>query len=92
MANTIVPWSDILVTVSNCLNALDKWPGVQPISIGESLQRIVGTAVCSATHADLAVHCGTNHVVVSNLGLRVLFMLTDLFEEHRDWLSSWGFY
>ena len=92
MANTIVPWTDILALVSNRLIALDKCPGVRPIGIGESLRRIVGKAVCSATRSDLAVLCGTDQLCCGvKSGIEgAIHAITDLFEEHRDWPSGWG--
>ena len=48
LANSIVLWDDIHALVSNHLIALDKYPGVRPIRIGESSHRIVGKPVCSA--------------------------------------------
>ena len=90
LANSIVPWGDIRALVSNRLIALDKCPGVRPISIGESLCRIVGKAICSATRLDLAVLCGTDQLCG---GIRsgiegAVHAITDLFEEHRT--SGWG--
>ena len=78
--------------MSNRLIALDKCPGVRSIGIGESLRRIVGKAVCSATRLDLAVHCGTNQLCG---GIRsgiegAVHAITDLFEEHRSLPSGWG--
>ena len=58
LANSIVPWGDIRALVSNHLIASDKCPGVPPIGIGESLRRIVGKAIFSATLLDLAALCG----------------------------------
>ena len=90
LANSIVPWGEIRALVSNRLIALDKCPGVRPIGIGESLRRIVGKAICSATRLDLAVLCGTDQLCG---GIRsgiegAVHAITDLFEEHRT--SGWG--
>ena len=53
LANSVTPWSDVCALVSNRLIALDKCHGVRPIGIGETLHRIIGKAICSATHADI---------------------------------------
>ena len=76
LANSIVPWSDIHVLVSNRFIALDKYPGVRPIGISKSLHQVVGKATCSATRLDLAVPV----VLISFVGesdkvLKVLYIL-----------------
>jgi len=62
LANTIMPWDDICALVSNRLIALDKSPGVQPIGIGETLHRLLGKAICSATHLDIEPLCGSDQL------------------------------
>ena len=88
----IVLWDNIHALVSNRLTAFDKWQGICPIGIGESLHRIVGKAVCSATRLDLAVQCGTDQLCG---GIRsgiegAVHAITDLFEEHLSLPSGWG--
>ena len=58
ICNLIVPWDDIRALVASCLIALNKCPGVHPIGIGETLRRIIGKAVCLATHINAALVCG----------------------------------
>ena len=41
------------------LIALDKGPGVRSIGIGQTLYRIIGKALCLATHLDAALVCGS---------------------------------
>ena len=62
LANTIFPWNDIRALVSNRLIALDKCPGVRPIGIGETLRRIIGKAICSATRGDIESLCGADQL------------------------------
>ena len=48
--------------MSNCLNALDKYPRVCPVGVGETLRRIVGKTVCIATCVDTEDLCGTDQL------------------------------
>ena len=52
-ANSILPWDSIRDLLASHLIALDKCPGVMLIGIGETLHRIIGKAVCLATHLDV---------------------------------------
>ena len=61
LCNSIVPWDNIRALVASRLIALDKCPGVKPIGIGETLHRIIGKAVCLATHLDVALVCGSDN-------------------------------
>ena len=60
LANSVTPWSDVCALVLNCLIALDKFPVVWPIGIGETLRCIIGKAICSATHAYIESLCGVD--------------------------------
>ena len=53
LANSFTPWNDNCALISNRLIALDKCPGVRLVGIGETLCRIIGKAICSATHTDI---------------------------------------
>ena len=92
MANSIIPWTDIRALVSNRMIALDKCPGIRPIGIGESLRRIVGKVVCSATHSDLTVLSGTNQLCCGvRSGIEgAVHAITGMFEDHCDLPSGWG--
>ena len=91
MANSIIPWTDIRALVSNRLIALDKCPGARPIGIGESLRRIVGKAVCSATHYDLTVLSGTDQLCCAvRSGIEgAVHAIIGMFEDHCDFASGW---
>ena len=54
-AYSIVSWDSIRDLVASYLTALDKCPGVMLIEISEILHRIIGKAVCLATHLDVAL-------------------------------------
>ena len=60
LCNSITPWDDVRALVASCLIALDKYPGVRPIGIGEILCRVIGKAVCMATRLDIEVVCGSD--------------------------------
>ena len=92
LANSIVPWDDIRALISNRLIALDKYPGVRPIEIGESLRRIIGKAICSATRLDLAVICGTDQLCGGmKCGIEgAVHVVADLFEDNHSLPIGWG--
>ena len=48
--------------MANQLIALDKCPGVRPISIGEALRCFLGKIVALATRADFEEVCGTDQL------------------------------
>jgi len=86
LTNTIVPWNDIRALVSNHLIALDKCPGVRPVGIGETLRRIIGKLVCTATRLDLEVQCGTDQLCTGiKCGIEgAVHAMCGLFSEHRS--------
>ena len=62
LLNSIVLWDDINALVANHLIALDKCPGVCPIGIRETLQRVIGKAECYATRVDVELACGSDQL------------------------------
>ena len=62
LANTIVPWDQVRALVSNRLIALDKYLGVRPVDVGETLRRIFGRAVYIATRVDIEDLCGIDQL------------------------------
>ena len=45
LSNYVGDWDDTCALMANHLAPLDKCPSVQPIGIGEVLQRILGKAI-----------------------------------------------
>ena len=92
ICNSIVPWDDIRALVASHLIALNKCPGVCPIGIGETLRRIIGKAVCLATHIDAALVCGSDQLCASvKVGIEgAIHAMNDLFSTHQDQSSGWG--
>ena len=90
LANNIVDWDSICALAANHLIALDKYPGVHPIGIGEALQRILGKTVALVTRADLEEVCGIDRLCS---GLRSglegsIHAVCELFDKHCN--LGWG--
>ena len=62
LANRIVNWMDTCALMSSRLIALDKFPGVRPIGIGEVLWRILGKVMMLITGVDVEEICGTDQL------------------------------
>ena len=77
--------------MSNRLFALDKFPGVRPVGIGETLRRIIGKIVCTVTRLDLAMQCGTDQLCAGiKCGIEgAVHAMCSLFSEHQSH-SGWG--
>ena len=48
--------------MASCLIALNKYSGVPPIGIGETVHRKIRKAVCLATYTDAALVCGSDQL------------------------------
>ena len=85
LTNSVVPWNDIRALISNCLVALDKCPGVRPVGIGETLRRIIGKIMCTASRLDLEVQCGTDQLCAGvKCGTEgTVHAMCGLFKEHH---------
>ena len=57
IANSIIDWSLIRALLVNRLIALDKSPGVRPISVDETLRHILGKTVCLLSRDDVESVC-----------------------------------
>ena len=62
LANSIVKWSDIRALMSSRFVALDKCPGVRPITIGEIPRRILCKVIVMATRDDITNLCGVDQL------------------------------
>ena len=73
LANGIVDWTDIRALMANRLIALDKCPGVCPISIGECLHRVLGRVLALVTGWEARSACGVDQLACQEL--KEMFML-----------------
>ena len=92
LCNSVTPWEDVCALVASRLIALDKCPGVRPNGIGETLRRILGNAVCLATHIDATMVCGSNQLCAGlSSGIEgAIHAMHSLFVANQDLSSSWG--
>ena len=58
MANSSPPWAAYRALMACLLVALDKWPGVPPVSIGETLRRALDKLVIIAAEDQAKTACG----------------------------------
>ena len=49
-----------MVSITIHLIPRDKYPGIRPIGIGETLREVVGKAICLAAKSDAEKICGVN--------------------------------
>ena len=90
LANSIVPWSDVRGLVASHLIALDKCPGVRPVGVGKTLQRIVGKVVCSVCRLDIEEVAGVSQLCAgTKAGTEgAVHALNELFEVGKS--DGWG--
>ena len=83
-------WESIHALMASRLIALDKCPGVRPISVGEALQCILCKVIALATRTDLEDVCGVAQLC-SGLQAGVegtIHAVHELFDLHSD--DGWG--
>ena len=92
LCNSITPWDDVRALVASRLIALDKFPGVRPIGIGETLRRVIGKAVCMATRSDIEVVCGSDQLYAGlKAGIEgAVHAMSDLYDANIDSIDGWG--
>ena len=86
MCNQILPCSKVRALNSGRLVALDKYPGVRPIGIGDCLRRIICRGVAEFTKIDLEETCSTDQLAC---GLKAgvegaIHALSDVFDDNKE--------
>ena len=86
MCNRILPWSKVRALVSGRLIALDKYPGVRPIGIGECLRRIICKCVAEFTKIDLEKTCSTDQLACGpKAGVEgAIHALSDVLDDNKE--------
>ena len=89
LANSIAPWSDVQALMASRLIALDKYPGIQPIGIGECLRRILGKAICMVTRMDIEGAAGIKQLCAGvRAGIEgAVHAILELFEDNLNWVG-----
>jgi hypothetical protein len=92
LANTIVPWEDIRALKAKRLIALDKCPGVRPIGIGDSLDRLCAKIMIDITGEDVEQECLADQLASGiKAGIEgSIHAFTDLFNEQAH--DGWGLF
>ena len=80
-----------MALLASHLIALDKCPGVSTIGVEETLKRIVGKAICSVTHFDASVICGSDQLCASLQCCieGAIHAMNELFDVHQSNPSGW---
>jgi hypothetical protein len=92
MANETPPWAAMRAMLACRFLALNKWPGIQPIGIGEVWQRLTTKVVLEVTVDTAKARCGDNQLCV---GLEAgvegdIHAMRLIWEEHKM-EEEWGF-
>ena len=59
MGNGRPPWAAYRVLMSGRVIALDKQPGIRPVSVGETLRRLMSKCLLRVTGPEAKAACGT---------------------------------
>jgi len=92
LCNSIAPWDDIRALLASQLIALDKYPGVHPIGVGETLRQIVGKAICLVTCFDASGIWGSDQLCAGlQCGIEgAIHAMNELFDTNKPNSSGWG--
>ena len=90
MTNSIAPLDDIRALLANRLIALEEYPGIRPIGVGESVRRVIGKAVCMATRMDIEESSGVRQLCAGiKAGIEgAVHAVNELFDERKN--DGWG--
>ena len=86
LSNSLVDWPRFQALLSNRLIALDKSPRVRPIRVGETLQCIIGKAVCLVSRSDAEEICAPKQLCAGlKYGVEsAIHAVSDLYDSHDD--------
>ena len=86
LANTMLSWETLSALMAGHLIALDKYPGVRPIGVGETLRRILAKAVIMVTRSDTEDVCGVDQLsAVVKAGMEgAIHPMWEMFDKNSD--------
>eukprot|EP00978_Attheya_sp_CCMP212_P000833 scaffold1738_cov46-Attheya_sp.AAC.5 len=93
MSNESPPWAAIRALMACRLLALNKWPGIRPIGVGEVWQRLITKVNLMVMVKAVKAICGENQLCVGlEAGVEgAIHAMQLIYEEHHKMEEDWGF-